>query len=457
MYNFYGDKMNDMEKTEIINFENKTRVKKTEKRIDKKMNRKYIIFRLIPILLLPILIDLTIISTHSDRLIFSPISYIIYILVALLVYLLIYSFFSVKRKKRKRSKGKKIAIILTRFFIFLYVLGCFSFVFLLYGPYSTFRDWLISTAMSTMNHQYLCKWFYSDKEIEKSVKGNYIIEVNENTNPDLIKVEVKETYENKYEEQILKRDKYQKYKIIELTVNGQKAYLAAIYDPSKVKVTVTSALGRYGQYVTKMAEDKNAILAVNGGGFYDPGNNSTGGMPTGVTIVNGKIITNNNYSSYTQSGGLIGMTYDNKLVMIKNATGNKALSMGVRDGVSWGPFLIVNGKKAFIKGNGGWGYAARTAIGQRSDGIILLLVVNSNSTRTKGADMVDLTEIMEKYGAVNAANLDGGTSTVMVLPKKEALKYIPSCDKNYCYINDPIDSILRHRTRGIASSIIVTK
>ena len=103
MYNFYGDKMNDMEKTEIINFENKTRVKKTEKRIDKKMNRKYIIFRLIPILLLPILIDLTIISTHSDRLIFSPISYIIYILVALLVYLLIYSFFSVKRKKRKRK------------------------------------------------------------------------------------------------------------------------------------------------------------------------------------------------------------------------------------------------------------------------------------------------------------------------------------------------------------------
>ena len=164
-----------------------------------------------------------------------------------------------------------------------------------------------------------------------------------------------------------------------------------------VKVSVTKSLGVKGQLVTKMAEDNKAMLAVNGGGFYDPGNNSTGGMPTGVTISNGKVITDNNYSSYTQSGGIIGITNNNKLVLIKGATAQKALNMNVRDGVSWGPFLIVNGKKSFIKGNGGWGYAARTAIGQRSDGIILLLVINSNSSRTKGADMVDLTYIMDKY------------------------------------------------------------
>ncbi len=223
-----------------------------------------------------------------------------------------------------------------------------------------------------------------------------------------------------------------------------------------VKVSVTKSLGVKGQLVTKMAEDNKAILSVNGGGFYDPGNNSTGGMPTGVTISNGKVITDNNYSSYTQSGGIIGITNDNKLVLIKGATAQKALNMNIRDGVSWGPFLIVNGKKSFIKGNGGWGYAARTAIGQRSDGIILLLVINSNSSRTKGADMVDLTDIMDKYGAINAANLDGGTSTVMVLPQKEALKYKDTCTSTYCYINDPVDGALRHRTRAIATSIIVT-
>ena len=205
----------------------------------------------------------------------------------------------------------------------IYILGCSSFLFLLYGPYDNFRTWLISTAMSTMNHQYLCKWFYNDKEIDKVINSNYIVEVNEETDTDLIDMKT-EKYDNEYEEKILKRDKDDKYKIIELKVNGQKAYLAAIYDPALVKVAVTKNLGRQGQYVTKMAEDNNALLAVNGGGFYDPGNNSTGGMPTGVTISNGKIKTDNNYSSYTQSGGLIGMTNDNKLVF---KTFDKAIAL----------------------------------------------------------------------------------------------------------------------------------
>ena len=71
--------------------------------------------------------------------------------------------------------------------------------------------------------------------------------------------------------------------------------------------------------------------------------------------------------------------------------------------------------------------------------------------------MVDLTEIMQNYGAVNAANLDGGTSTVMVLPQKEALKYRSDCVDAYCYINDPIDGALRHQTRAIADAWIVTE
>lgn len=435
--------MNYSDKTEVLNLD--------EIKI-KKINKKKVFFRIIPIIMIPFLVVLTIISIHSKKLVIVPINYVVYILLSFFVYLLLIGFFLVKKNK---SKKQKIISVVTKVVATIYILGCSSFLFLLYGPYDKFRTWLISTAMSTMNHQYLCKWFYNDKEIDKVINSNYIVEVNEETDTDLIDMKT-EKYDNEYEEKILKRDKDDKYKIIELKVNGQKAYLAAIYDPALVKVAVTKNLGRQGQYVTKMAEDNKALLAVNGGGFYDPGNNSTGGMPTGVTISNGKIKTDNNYSSYTQSGGLIGMTNDNKLVLIKKATARKALNMGVRDGVSWGPFLIINGKKSFIKGNGGWGYAARTAIGQRSDGIILLLVVNSNSSRTKGADMVDLTNIMYNYGAINAANLDGGTSTVMVLPNKESLKYISSCDKAYCYINDPVDGALRHRTRGIATSIIVT-
>ncbi len=441
--------MKKNDKTEVLNLE----VLKSKEKKD----RKVLFFRILPLIMIPFLFVLTIISTHSTRLVIIPINYLVYILLSLFIYLLITSFFVIKRKEKikltKKKKVKKIVLIST---LTLYILGCASGLFLLYGPYDKFRTWFISTSMSTMNHQYICKWFYSDEEINKVIKNNYLIEVDEETNTDLINME-EETYANEYEKQILQRDKDADYKIIELEVNGQKAYLAAIYDPSKVKAAVSRSVGTYGQYATKIAEDNKAILATNGGGFSNAPGNQTGGRPIGVTIVNGKVITDNNYGIDNQAGGLIGMTYDNKLVLIKNASAAKARSMNVRDGVTWGPFLIVNGKKSFIKGNGGWGYAARTAIGQRSDGIILLLVVNSNSTRTKGANMSDLTEIMSNYGAVNAANLDGGTSSVMVLPKKEAIKYKSSCVDNYCYINDPVDSALQHKTRGIPSTIIVTK
>ena len=419
---------------------------------------KRIIFRTLPVILIPVLSVLTIISTHSKKLVTETIGNFIYIILALLIYLFIVGIFIIKKNKvkRKKSKGKKAISIFKHIIVIVYVCGCITFAILLYGPNKSFKNWLISTAMKTMNHQYLCQWFYNEDEINKVLNSNYIVEVEEETNKNLIHKEEETTYANEYEEQILKRDKNAKYKIIELTVNGQKGYLAAVYDPSLVKVAVTSQLGRYGQYVTKMAEDHNALLAINGGGFYDPGYNSTGGSPTGITIANGKIVTNNNYGSYSQGGGIIGMTNDNVLVLMKT-TAQKAIEAGVRDAVTWGPFLIVNGKKSFIKGNGGWGYAARTAIGQRSDGIVLLLTIDSNSTRTKGADMVDLTEIMSNYGAVNAANLDGGTSTVMVLPKDKALNYISTCDSAYCYINDPINGSLKHRTRGIATSFIVAE
>ena len=100
-------------------------------------------------------------------------------------------------------------------------------------------------------------------------------------------------------------------------------------------------------------------------------------------------------------------------------------------------------KKSFIKGNGGWGQAPRTAIGQRKDGIILMLVVDSNYNRTKGADMGDMTDIMVKYGAINASNLDGGTSSVMVVNGK--------------LISHPIDSSLKNETRPVATAFVVRK
>lgn len=87
---------------------------------------------------------------------------------------------------------------------------------------------------------------------------------------------------------------------------------------------------------------------------------------------------------------------------------SRAIEFGIRDAVEFGPFLIVNGKSSFINGNGGYGVHPRTAIAQRKDGIVLFLVIDGRSLKSKGADMNDLVKILLRYHAYNAANLDGG-------------------------------------------------
>ena len=154
---------------------------------------------------------------------------------------------------------------------------------------------------------------------------------------------------------------------------------------------------------------------MNAGGFYDPDWNSNGAIPHGTVISNGKVVSD--YMDANMGGGFIGFTKDNKLILGKISK-DEAINKGYRDAIEFGPYLIVNGKRSFIKGNGGWGIAPRTAIGQREDGIVLFLVINGRLANSIGADMIDLTDIMENYGAINAANLDGGSSSELVIHNK---------------------------------------
>ena len=342
-------------------------------------------------------------------------------------------------EKKKKKNVKKVLLVL----VILAIIGVSTGGFLLYGPYSGFRDWLITTAMTTMTHQYFATWFYDDETIKASLAKNKVEEVNEitNTNTIVINNTVEETvYENEYERAVLEKDPNNNdYKIIEINGKGYSGYLAVIYDPSRIKTVYTSKLGTTGEYLTKMAQDNDALIAINGGGFEDPNFNSNGADPLGITFSGGKLITS---KTWRGTGGLIGFTEDNKLVLGK-MTVKQAQEMKVRDGVTFGPFLIINGKKSTILGNGGWGTAPRTAIGQRKDGIVLFLVIDGRTVTKPGANMNDLIEIMENYGAYNAANLDGGTSSAMVV--------------NGEIINDPIDSTGAHRTRFISTGFILTK
>lgn len=318
-----------------------------------------------------------------------------------------------KKVKNKQKKSLKKKIIMTFCFIFIFFVS--SFLFLFYGPINSFKEFWITSAMTTMTHQYLATWFYSDEYIQKVLKNNSIIEVDEISNPDEITFRKYTTtiYRNEYEKEILQKDPDNDlYKVINVSGTGYQGFLVAIYDPSRIHVATTSKLGVAGENILTVSKRENAIIAMNASGFYDPDWNSNGALPHGTVISYGKVVSD--YEDARMGGGFIGFDNENRLIL-GNMSKTEAVNMGLRDAVEFGPYLIVNGKRSFIKGNGGWGIAPRTAIGQRKDGIVLFLVINGRIASSIGADMVDLCDVMENYGAYNAANLDGGSSSELVI------------------------------------------
>ncbi len=311
---------------------------------------------------------------------------------------------------KNKKRNLIIALIITGILII-------SFLFILYGPFDFFRNFWITTAMKTMNHQYLAHIFYSEDTIEEVMANNYIIETDEETDTSLINQNTNEIteYADIYEKRLFTKDEGNDlYKVIKLQGSGYQGFLVAIYDPSKIDLVVTRYLEDEGEYLTTLSEIYNARVAINAGGFKGTG---AGGEPSGSIIDDGKIVYNGTRREI--EGGVIGFDYDNNLILTKEKIKTALTKYNLRDAVEFGPFLIVNEKPSFIKGNGGWGIAPRTAIGQRSDGIVLLLIIDGRRPGySLGADMVELTTIMTKYKAINATNLDGGASTALTVEKE---------------------------------------
>ena len=224
----------------------------------------------------------------------------------------------------------------------------------------------------------------------------------------IIDTNEEKVYDNKYEAEIQNREENNDYKIIDLTVANNKGWLVVVYDPSDVHIMKSRAFKTPNndgkENIIDMTKRYGATIGVNGGGFYDDGKVSKD-IPFGYIIENGKVI----YKSHSRESDIIGMSNDNKLMLV-HATGEKAVEMGMRDGLEFGPFLIIDGKRQTnLKPT----KAARNMIAQRDDGIILFLVTDGLSY--SGITFNEGIDVLEKYGATTAANLDGGASTQLVV------------------------------------------
>ncbi len=194
--------------------------------------------------------------------------------------------------------------------------------------------------------------------------------------------------------------------IEELSDGNFKGYMMIVSDPARVFVgSPDSYDGGEGVTLMDLVEKTGAVAGINAGGFYDPGGGGNGGTPLGMVINDGELLYDSGASVST-----MGIDYDG-ILHVGTMSAQEAMALDMRCAVSFGPALVVNGE---ICAGLSSGVNPRTAIGQRSDGSILLLVIDGRQIDSLGADYQDVAEVMLEYGAVNAGNLDGGSSTMMI-------------------------------------------
>jgi exopolysaccharide biosynthesis protein len=183
-------------------------------------------------------------------------------------------------------------------------------------------------------------------------------------------------------------------------------WLIKVYDPSRVKLTLSKNYGSHGEHVSDMVTRLSALAGINAGGFLDPGGEGYGGNADQILICDGEEV-----QGPTTSGThhMIGITYEHKLVL-GTYSNDELKAQKFQYGVEFWPFIIMNGQTLDFSEY--MSFQPRTAIGQTKSGTFIFVVIDGRSTVSRGATMAEVASIMQANGAYNAANLDGGSSTV---------------------------------------------
>ena len=301
--------------------------------------------------------------------------------------------------KRKKSWKHRVKIFLIVIFILMFIGATGLFLFFKTSLFQELKELWVQTAMTTMKHQYLATWFMSDKEINDIMKS---LEVVNNEDSVLNVIELPKVDENETE-----KPKENQINVDKISGSTYVGYVMTISDPSKVKF-VDSRKANMGTKLSEICKKHNAIAGINAGGFTDPNGGGMGHQLCEPTIIDKKLL----YGNRSQKMSLIALTEQGELVLGKY-TYQEAMDIGIQSGLQFGPFIIVNGHNQIQKANAG-GLHPRMAIGQRKDGTMIFVCIDGRQPGYSiGATQLELQNIFEKYGAYNAANLDGGSSATM--------------------------------------------
>lgn len=198
------------------------------------------------------------------------------------------------------------------------------------------------------------------------------------------------------------------------------AKVMIVRDPAQVYMGISTHNGFStsipGKRLTGAMEDEGAIAGINGGAFNDDGTSGSyvGSQPAGLVYSEGTCVWK---TGAPPNGitGFAGFNKDNILVVHKdNISAAQAEELNIRDGCCFGPVLIMNGEINMEAYNKKSGLNPRTAIGQRADGAVIFVCIDGRQPSSMGGEYKDIIDIMVEYGAINACNMDGGSSTVMM-------------------------------------------
>ena len=302
-----------------------------------------------------------------------------------------------------------IGIFLIILLVIVYLMG----LIFCYGPSSHARNLFVTTLLETGQMKFVVKLFMNEDKIQDIVNENSMSSFDEEVDNSLINTDEIEDING--------------IELIEITGSTYMAKMIIVNDPSRVKLATIydGSWKEYGVTLDKLVNDNNAFAGINGGLYVSESNK--GGRPMGLVVRDG-VIEHNSPSGITGLH-LVGFNEDNLLKVI-DLSGKNAKQVEeviklekIRDAVAFQEEmsdannhfvkLIINGEAREVNGSGS-GANPRTAIGQRADGSVLLLVTDGRGANGHlGATAADLIEVMENYGAVNAANIDGGSSSSM--------------------------------------------
>ena len=327
---------------------------------------------------------------------------------------------------RKRRKGR-MATVIGRTFLILFSL-IFILMFsvvalchtLLTGPSATVRDKVVLSAMQASATKWLPGLFLSDELVDEICARSAdvqeeVIPMNAfsgRTDTEDVFADSSDTSDDAFADEWEDAIDGMIYK----TYNGStfRAYILIVKDPSRIYVGTSSDYksGKIGADIFSIVKREGAVAAINAGEFSDTNGTGTGDNPIGLTYSKGECVWNDNLKRT-----FIGFDEDNVLHVYETMTRTQAEELGIRDAVSFqtGNRLITNdGENVTLHyAEGNVGMAQRTAIAQRADGAVILVVTDGRTASSLGATRNDIIDLLVSEGAVVAGMLDGGSSTMM--------------------------------------------